>query len=375
VDALTRLHYAPGSAALAPHATLAEIGVPYELVRVERDEAGRPSAEYVTLNPWGKIPTLEDGDFVLTESAAICLYLAEKFPEARLAPPAGTRDRAELYRWLLWLSNTVQETQLRHFYPDRYGGDGVKEAADAALARHYDLIERHLDGREWLVGEERTVADFFLFMLTRWGRNLEPAAWVRPNLRAHFLRALDLRGPRAAVEEQGLALPPFALVTPDEQLAAIERLDAALSGAGIDYWLFGGWAVDFWVGSVTRRHEDVDAFARRADYDAISAALEAGGWEHLRKDTDVVGTRYLHGNTEVELTFFEPGENGRAMIPIPEGTIVLPMPFGDDRRELDGVSARTIPLELLRGGKSAPREAPADAAKDVADFEALSRVG
>jgi glutathione S-transferase len=60
------------------------------------------------------------------------------------------------------------------------------------------------------VGKERTVADFFLFMVTRWGRNLELAAWDRPNLRAHFLRALELRGPRSAVQEQGLALPDFA---------------------------------------------------------------------------------------------------------------------------------------------------------------------
>jgi glutathione S-transferase len=205
-----RLHYAPGSSAMAPHAVLAEIGVPYELVLVEHDGNGRWSAEYLALNPWGKVPTLEDGDFVLTESAAICLYLAEKFPDARLVPPAGTRARAEVYRWLLWLSNTVQETQLRHFYPHRYGTEGVKEAADAALAQHYGQIDAHLASRHWLVGEERTAADLFLFMVTRWGRNLEPAAWDRPNLRAHFLRALELPGQRAAVEEQGLALPDFA---------------------------------------------------------------------------------------------------------------------------------------------------------------------
>jgi glutathione S-transferase len=208
-----RLHYAPGSAAMAPNATLAEIGIPYELVLVERDEQGSPSDEYFALNPWGKIPTLEDGDLVLTESAAICLHLADRFPEARLAPLRATSERSELYRWLLWLSNTVQMTQLRHFYPHRYGTEGVKDAADADLAAHYDLIDAHLDGREWLVGDERTVADFFLFMLTRWGRNLEPAAWERPNLRGHFLRALELRGPRAAVEEQGLELPAFAQTT------------------------------------------------------------------------------------------------------------------------------------------------------------------
>lgn len=205
-----RLHYLPGTAAMAPHATLAEIGVPYELVRVERDSDGRVSDDYLALNPWGKIPTLEDGDLVLTESAAICLYLAEKFPDARLAPPAGTRERAELYRWLLWLSNTVQMTQMRHFYPDRYGTEGVKEAADRDLAAHYDLIDRYLAGREWLVGAERTVADLFLFMMTRWGRNLDPPAWDRPNLRAHWLRTLELPGVRRTIDEQGLELPGFA---------------------------------------------------------------------------------------------------------------------------------------------------------------------
>ena len=205
-----RLHYLPGTAAMAPHAALAEIGVPYELVRVERDADGQVSDEYLALNPWGKIPTLEDGDLVLTESAAICLYLAEKFPQTRLAPAVGTPERAELYRWLLWLSNTVQMAQMRHFYPERYGKEGVKEAADAELAGHYDLLDAHLAGREWLVGDERTITDFFLFMLTRWGRFLEPPAWERPNLRAHWLRALELRGPRAVLEEQGLELPAFA---------------------------------------------------------------------------------------------------------------------------------------------------------------------
>ena len=205
-----RLHYLPGTAAMAPHATLAEIGVEYELVRVERDADGKVTEEYLALNPWGKIPTLEDGDLVLTESAAICLHLADGFPDARLAPPVGTPERAELYRWLLWLSNTVQMTLMRHFYPERYGTEGVQEAADAELAGHYELLDAHLADREWLVGDERTVADFFLFMLTRWGRFLEPAAWERPNLRAHWLRALELRGPRTVLEEQGLDLPEFA---------------------------------------------------------------------------------------------------------------------------------------------------------------------
>lgn len=205
-----RLHYLPGTAAMAPHAALAEIGVAYELVRVERDEDGRPSDAYLALNPSGKIPTLEDGDLVLTESAAICLHLADAFPDTQLVPPLGSRERAELYRWLMYLTNTVQPAQMRHFYPDRYGTEGVKEAADAELAGHHARIDGHLAGRGWLVGEERSVADLFLFMLTRWGRFLEPPAWERPNLRAHWLRTLALPGVSRMLEEQGLELPEFA---------------------------------------------------------------------------------------------------------------------------------------------------------------------
>lgn len=202
-----RLHYLPGTAAMAPHAVLAEIGIPYELVRVERDADERPFDAYFALNPWGRIPTLEDGDLVLTEAAAICLHLAERFPETRLVPPVATRERSEIYRWLLWLSNTVQPTQLRHFYPHRSGTAGVKEAAEADLDEHHALIDDYLAGREWLVGEERTVADIFLFMLTRWGRYLKTPPWDRPNIRAHWLRTLDVPGVKKMIEEQALELP------------------------------------------------------------------------------------------------------------------------------------------------------------------------
>src|SRR5687767_12411567 len=100
-----KLYWRPGAASMAPHAALAEIGTDYELVRVEHDAPDDASAEYRRLNPSGRVPTLADGDLVLTESAAILLHLADRFPEGRLAPHG---DRAELYRWLVFLTNTVQ---------------------------------------------------------------------------------------------------------------------------------------------------------------------------------------------------------------------------------------------------------------------------
>jgi glutathione S-transferase len=189
---------------MAPHAALAEIGADYELVRIEREDA-QSSAEYRALNPLGVVPTLVDGDLVLTESAAIMLYLAERYPDARLAPA----DHAPYYRWLVFLTNTVQTALLRYLYPERYGGGGVRDSAAVELHQLFDLLDGELAGREWLTGDHRTGADLFLFMVTRWGRHLEPASWERPSLRAHFTRTLALPGVQRMMNEQGLELPAW----------------------------------------------------------------------------------------------------------------------------------------------------------------------
>jgi glutathione S-transferase len=205
-----RLHYLPGSAAMAPHAALAEIGVPYELVRVERDADRRATPEYLALNPSGRVPTLEDGELVLTESAAIMLHLADAFPEARLAPPLGRHERSDLYRRLIHQTNTLQPALMRLMYPDRYGTAGIHDTAAAELHVEFDRLDGELSTRNWVVGEGRSVVDLFLFMVTRWGRHLDPPAWDRPGIRAHFLRCLALPGVRRMMDEQELERPPFA---------------------------------------------------------------------------------------------------------------------------------------------------------------------
>ena len=92
---MIRLHYYPGNASMAPHILLQELGVPFELVRVDREAAAHKSAAYLKLNPNGLIPVLEDGDQVLYETAAILLHLADTHPEAVLAPGVGTPERAQ----------------------------------------------------------------------------------------------------------------------------------------------------------------------------------------------------------------------------------------------------------------------------------------
>ena len=212
---MLRLHYFPTSAAMAAHAALAEAGADYELALVERDENDQSPPEYKKLNPSGRVPTLEDGDLVITESAAIVLHVGDRFPESGLNPPVGTPERSLLYRRLIFLTNTVQTTLMRWFYPERYttdpaGAEALRARAAEELRVIYDRLDADLQGREWLVGDARSGADLYLFMLTRWGRFQEPAAWDRPNLRAHFLRSLELPGVRRMVEEQDLDLPDFA---------------------------------------------------------------------------------------------------------------------------------------------------------------------
>jgi glutathione S-transferase len=203
------LYWRPGTAAMAPHAALAEIGADYRLVEIGRDEA-QSDEGYRALNPLGVVPTLvdEERDLVLTESAAILLYLGDRFPESQLAPA----ERAAYYRWLVFLTNTVQTAMLRFFYPERYGDEAtVGDAAERDAEEAFGILDRALEDRTWLASDHRTGADLFLFMVTRWGRRLEPAAWDSPNLRRHFMSTLELPGVRRMLDEQSLDVPEWAM--------------------------------------------------------------------------------------------------------------------------------------------------------------------
>ena len=120
---MIKLHYFPGNASFAVHVLLRELGVPFELELVDRAQGAHKSAQYLKLNPNGLIPVLVDGELVLYETAAILLHLADAQTQASLAPLApamGTPERARFYKWLFWLSNTMQATMPLYFYSDRY---------------------------------------------------------------------------------------------------------------------------------------------------------------------------------------------------------------------------------------------------------------
>ena len=182
------LYTNPMSRGRIAHWMLEEVGEPYEMRVLRLDKREHKSPEYLKLNPHGRIPTLIDGGLVLYETAAICMHLADKHPKAGLAPEIGTAERAQFYKWMVYLTNTVQAEMLVYFYPERLGGEGacketVKRNAETRLAAMFDTIEQSLVERgPYLLGDRFSAADPMLLMLARWSRGFERPAKTLPAL-------------------------------------------------------------------------------------------------------------------------------------------------------------------------------------------------
>jgi len=210
------LHYHPGNANLAPHMLLEELGIPFELVLVDRSNAAHKSPEFLKLNPNGKIPVLVDGDFVLFETAAICLHLVDTHPDAHLAPPLATPERAHFYKWLIWSSNTLQAMLMHFFYADRLVDDGnasgaaqVKAHAEAQIGGMLDLLDRELAShrKPWLLGDAYSAVDPYVLMLGRWTRSFARPARSLPNLGPYLQRVLARPAVQRAFATEKLAPP------------------------------------------------------------------------------------------------------------------------------------------------------------------------
>ena len=209
-----RLHYHPGNASLAPHILLEEIGAPFELVFVDRAQGAHKSAAYLALNPNGLIPVLTDGALVLYEAAAICLHLADVHPQAALAPAPGTPQRAQFYKWLAWLTNSLQATLIVYFYPERWADtpDAVAQVnahAEAKIGVMLELLDAELarHGGPWLLGDAFSAVDAYALMLCRWTRGLAQPARALPHLGPYLKRALARPAVARVFEREGLASP------------------------------------------------------------------------------------------------------------------------------------------------------------------------
>lgn len=214
---MIQLHYYPSTAAMVPHIVLEEIGVPYQRVLVDRLQNAHKAPDYLRLNPNGLIPVLVDGDLVLYETAAICLHLSDRHPEAGLVPPVGTAARAHFYKWLMWLTNTLQATLMVYFYPERSVAPGnaagaaeVKAQAEAKVGGLLDQLDAELarHGGPWFAGEQYSALDAYVFTLCRWTRNFQsPAARARSHLGPYLQRMLARPAVLRVFETEQIAQP------------------------------------------------------------------------------------------------------------------------------------------------------------------------
>jgi glutathione S-transferase len=215
---MIQLHHYPSTAAMIPHILLEELGVPYERVPVDRGQGHHKLPDYLRLNPNGLIPVLVDGDLVLYETAAIVLYLCDREPQAGMAPPLGTPARAHFYKWLMWLTNTLQATLMIYFYPERWMDEGhdagvaeLKAHAEARVGVLLDQLEgefaRH--GGPWFAGTEYCALDPYVFTLCRWTRGFKSKpARERALLGAYLNRMLARPAVQRALAQEKLA-PPY----------------------------------------------------------------------------------------------------------------------------------------------------------------------
>ena len=217
---MIKLYYYPSNANLAPHMLLEELGVAYELVLVDRDRNAHNSPGIPEAESDRAHPDLDRWRAVLYETAAICLHLVDRHPEAGFAPAVGTAARAEFYKWLIYLTNTLQAELITYFYPERLADDDamaakIKQHAEARISKMLDLIENTLAANgaarrgPYFLGAHYTAVDPYLMMLSRWTRMMDNPARNRSHL-GHYLELVSARpAVQRAFAAEGLVAPLY----------------------------------------------------------------------------------------------------------------------------------------------------------------------
>ena len=213
---MLELYYFPDNASLAPHLLLAETQVDYSLRLVDRESDAQKSAEYLKLNPAGRIPTLVHDELVLFESPAICIYICELDARSRFMPPVGQANRPLFFQWLTYLNNTLQAEFMVWRYPDRHTADpngvqGIKAAQDARLVDILALLDAELREKPFLLGSGVSACDHFLFMLALWCEGVSRPPTSFPNLSRFMGDMCQRRAVQRVCEIESIALDRYHL--------------------------------------------------------------------------------------------------------------------------------------------------------------------
>ncbi|HEY0915360.1 MAG TPA: glutathione transferase GstA [Solimonas sp.] len=200
-----KLYFAPGACSLSPHIVLHEAGLAAQTEKVDLASKKTASgADFTQVNPKGYVPALvlDDGT-VLTEGPAIVQYLADQRPDARLVPQNGTLPRYQLQELLNFISTEIHKSYSPLFKPN--STPEMKQAFIDLLNRRYDTVEQMLSGRQYIAGDQFTVADAYLFTVTGWSRMLKiDLLSSRPNLAAYMERVGGRPAVQSAMRAEGL---------------------------------------------------------------------------------------------------------------------------------------------------------------------------
>lgn len=199
-----KLFFSPGACSLAPHIALREIGADFEAIRV--DLASRTTdagGDYLAINPSGKVPALRlDSGEILTENPAILLFIADRKPEAGLAPAHGTLDRYRLLSRLSFLGSEFHKAFVPLFTP--HASDAAKSAATEVVRKHLAVLDAELAERDHYAGDSFSVADIYLFVILGWTAHVGIELGEYPSLSSYAQRIAQRPAVGAALAAEGL---------------------------------------------------------------------------------------------------------------------------------------------------------------------------
>ncbi|QQQ00053.1 glutathione S-transferase N-terminal domain-containing protein [Lysobacter enzymogenes] len=202
-----KLYSKPGACSTADHIALQWTGGAFEVEILDKDTMKAPA--YLAINPAGAVPAVVDGEFVLTQNAAIMGYIADTFPQAQLAGDGSAQQRAEAARWLAFCNSDIHPAFVPifapgAFHPDPAQADVVRQTARERLRKMYAAADRRLADREWLAGF-RSYADPYLYITLRWADAVKVDLSGYAHLAAFKQRMQDDAGVQAALKAEGLA--------------------------------------------------------------------------------------------------------------------------------------------------------------------------
>lgn len=205
-----KLFYASGTCSLAPHIALNEAGFQYKTEKVDIRAKQYSGGDYRQVNPKGSVPALLlDNGELLTENAVILQYIADLKPEAGLAPRPGTWERVRLNEALNFITTEIHKSYGTLFAADRLvqnpdGNRELKANMREAIKGKYELVTKFMGGNDYFVGAKFTVADCYLYTVTRWAPFLEVDLSGFPSVAAYMKRIGERADVRRAIEAEGM---------------------------------------------------------------------------------------------------------------------------------------------------------------------------